>query len=169
MGISHGDRGADIPQYPYERRQRFGQSNASNALTNEKAYYSSNGKFEDLTGGSGAGSEADGPGRGLVLERYGGGSRRPGNGDGRVRRPGQGRSSRYPRPAARGRALLIEAASQEQRPTAFISRTTRTARPARPFRSSLMRVPTTRPDAPVPTWRSRPRRRWRRPVRRRST
>jgi type IV pilus assembly protein PilA len=34
------------------------QSNASNALTNEKAYYASNGAFEDLTGGSGAGSEA---------------------------------------------------------------------------------------------------------------
>jgi prepilin-type N-terminal cleavage/methylation domain-containing protein len=34
------------------------ESNASNALTNEKAYYSSAGAFEDLTGGNGAGSEA---------------------------------------------------------------------------------------------------------------
>ncbi len=34
------------------------ESNASNALSNEKAYYSSNAKFEDLTGGSGTGSEA---------------------------------------------------------------------------------------------------------------
>ncbi len=34
------------------------ESNASNALTNEKAYYASNGKFEDLTGGSGSGSPA---------------------------------------------------------------------------------------------------------------
>jgi len=35
-----------------------GESNAINALTNEDAYYSSNVAFEDLTNGSGAGSEA---------------------------------------------------------------------------------------------------------------
>lgn len=34
------------------------ESNATNALTNEKAYYSSNGTFEDLTTGNGAGSQA---------------------------------------------------------------------------------------------------------------
>jgi type IV pilus assembly protein PilA len=34
------------------------ESNATNALTNEKAYYSSNGAFEDLTTGNGAGSPA---------------------------------------------------------------------------------------------------------------
>jgi len=34
------------------------ESNATNALTNEKAYYSSNGAFEDLTTGNGAGSQA---------------------------------------------------------------------------------------------------------------
>ena len=34
------------------------ESNATNALTNEKAYYSSNGAFEDLTNGNGAGSQA---------------------------------------------------------------------------------------------------------------
>lgn len=34
------------------------ESNASNALTNEKAYYASNGSFEDLTNGNGVGSEA---------------------------------------------------------------------------------------------------------------
>jgi type IV pilus assembly protein PilA len=34
------------------------ESNASNALSNEKAYYGSNYKFEDLTGGNGPGSEA---------------------------------------------------------------------------------------------------------------
>ena len=34
------------------------ESNATNALTNEKAYYSSNGAFEDLTTGNRAGSPA---------------------------------------------------------------------------------------------------------------
>jgi prepilin-type N-terminal cleavage/methylation domain-containing protein len=34
------------------------ESNATNALTNEKAYYSSNGAFEDLTTGNGVGSPA---------------------------------------------------------------------------------------------------------------
>ena len=34
------------------------QSNASNALTNEKAYDVFNGAVQDLTAGSGAGSEA---------------------------------------------------------------------------------------------------------------
>jgi prepilin-type N-terminal cleavage/methylation domain-containing protein len=35
------------------------ESNASNALTNEKAYYASNDVFQDLTNGSGAGSQAE--------------------------------------------------------------------------------------------------------------
>jgi prepilin-type N-terminal cleavage/methylation domain-containing protein len=34
------------------------ESNATNALTNEKAYYASNGAFEDLTTGTGSGSQA---------------------------------------------------------------------------------------------------------------
>ena len=34
------------------------ESNASNALTNEKSYYASNGAFEDLTTGNSAGGEA---------------------------------------------------------------------------------------------------------------
>ncbi len=36
------------------------ESNVTNALTNEKAYYASNGVFEDLTNGNGPGSQAAG-------------------------------------------------------------------------------------------------------------
>ena len=86
------------------------ESNASNALSNEKAYYASNGKFEDLTGGSGNGSEAvvldaDLPWSGTVAVTDGQVTAMAGT-------VGTGGAFQQVSPAGVRPALLIEAASQ---------------------------------------------------------
>ena len=87
------------------------QSNASNALTNEKAYYASNGAFEDLTGGSGAGSEA------MILDADLSWSGTVAVTDGQVTAmagtvAGAGTFHHVSAAGGSGPALLIEAASQ---------------------------------------------------------
>ena len=87
------------------------ESNASNALSNEKAYYSSNAKFEDLTGGSGTGSEAavldaDLPWSGTVAVADGQVTAIAGTID------ASGAFQQVSPAGGSGRALLIEAASK---------------------------------------------------------
>ena len=74
---------------------------------------------------------------------YGGSDRLAGNGDGGVQWPGRGHSTTYRWLGARGRPCWQSRRLRKQRPTAFMWRTMRTPPRTRPFRSSLMRAPTT--------------------------